>query len=67
MILNAITYIIILGAILAFGRNILLFFNFVKTTKSSKCAGCSGSCDVKAIKFPSKEELHSYDKYRIRL
>jgi heterodisulfide reductase subunit C len=68
MIYDVLTYLIILGAAIALGRNVLTFFNVVKQkNKSAKCSGCAGGCDAKTIKFPPKELIKSYDKYRFRL
>lgn len=68
MVYDLLTYLIVFGALAALGRNVLLFFNVLKTKgHKSACSGCAGGCEVKAIKFPKKELLKSYDQYRFRL
>ncbi len=68
MIYDILTYLIIAIATLALGWKFLHFFNFVgKKATGSNCSGCNGSCETSHIKFPKKEALKSYDRYRIRL
>lgn len=68
MIFDILTYIILIGASVALIWRMLLFFNVIRRKNThSKCSGCSGGCDVQNVKFPTKELMKSYDKYRIRL
>jgi len=68
MTYDVLTYLILFGASVALGRNMLLFFNVIKRKGAvTKCAGCSGGCDIKTEKFPKKELLKSYDRYRLQL
>lgn len=68
MVYDLLTYLIVLGALAALGRNVFLFFNVIKRKgHASACSGCAGSCEVKTLKFPKKELLKSYDQYRLRL
>ncbi len=68
MIFDILTYIIMAGASVALMRRILLFFNVIKIKKThAKCTGCAGGCDVQNVKFPTKELMKSYDKFRFRL
>jgi len=68
MIYDLLTYLIVLGALTALARNMLLFFNVIKRKgTSAKCTGCAGGCEIKTMKFPKKELLKSYDQYRLNL
>ncbi len=68
MIQEIITYIILAGTFGLFVRNILRFFRIAgKKTASGKCAGCSGTCEIKEFKQFYQPKVLKQEHYKLNL